>query len=264
MATRCSGKLKVLYLEADSGWGGSARSLYGLVSSLDRDRIEPIVAVRQDGPILDQYSAIGVQAFVAPELVKYRPSERKNWLSYLHYLWARRRLGTLSARIRSAVGGRPDLVHVNHESLAAIGDDLARALGVDWIAHCRVQLIPGWFARRLYARMISHAAHLICIAQPVRDHIEGVLGFRLQNEKTSVVHNILLRPESDPAPLEHLQVPPNGFGSCPCRTSRRSRSRPDCRRSRRTSPSRTARLRLLPLRTTGEPQRADRSGCSLL
>lgn len=212
MTIPCSGKSVVLYVEGDSGWGGSARSLFNLLQALDRSRVEPVVFVRRDGPIVGKYAEIGIRCVVAPELTSYRPSERKNWLSFLIYCWRRRHLGRLVRRVEAETHGRRiRLIHVNHESLAAIGSSLAERLGVPWVAHCRVQLFPGWFAHRLYRRIVRSAAGIICITRPVREHIERVLRHPLPASKTAIVNNIVTVPAAAPAPLDILQSPPDRF-----------------------------------------------------
>lgn len=212
MTTPSSGRPLIVYLDSDSGWGGSSRSLYYMIENLDRTRFEPLVVLNSEGPVLARYEKLGVECLVSPELARFRPSERKNAFSFVLYRWRRRRLGRLVRELAGRIGaGRQALLHVNHDGLASTGNVLARRLRLPWLVHCRVQLIPGWFARRVYRMMIRNAARMVCISEPVRDHVERVAGERIPPEKVRVIHNITPTDARAPEPLPELQVPPDRF-----------------------------------------------------
>ena len=196
--------IPLLFLDHDGGWGGSSRSLFYLVISLDRSAFKAIVCTRKDGPTRQRYEALGVSCIHMSGLPVFRPADRKNLVAFVLFLWALRRLPSLYATARKIKAEHGiALIHVNHESLALFGHLLARLLGVPWIAHIRTTLTPGWFARRLCRMIVKKSAHVICIVEPVRQHFLGLAGKLPKSAKVSVIHNILpeLSASTPPSPI---------------------------------------------------------------
>lgn len=52
-------KIKILYYEPSSGFGGSPRSLRDIILKLDKSRFQPIVAVLDDGPAIKELMDLG-------------------------------------------------------------------------------------------------------------------------------------------------------------------------------------------------------------
>ena len=185
----------ILFLDLEAGWGGSSRSLMNMVAALDPALWKPVVVLRKDGPAVAHYEAAGIDFVVETDLPSFRPSERKNLISWLIYLWAARKLPGAVGRLR-ALARKHDcrLVHVNHESLALAGRTVARRLGLPWICHIRTQLIPGIFARRLAGTIAREAGHLVFISEPVEDHFRALLSARDAGAPGTVLYNICLPP----------------------------------------------------------------------
>ena len=99
------------------------------------------------------------------------------------------------------------LVHVNHESLALVGGEIARRLGLPWVCHVRTLLIPGYFARKVYRAIARDAAHVIFITERNRDHFRELAGSDYAAEKISTVYNISPPVLHDLAPLPELSEP---------------------------------------------------------
>lgn len=212
MTTRSSGKTGILYLDVEGGWGGSSRSLYYMVEALDRTRFQPVVLLRKPGPVEERYAALGVPCFVTPELTSFRPAERKNAVSFAFFLWGLRRYRRLRRQIDNLIaeyGIR--LLHVNHESLASIGHLIARRTALPWVGHVRTELIPGWFARRVYRLMMRSATHVVFIVEPCRKHFARLVGPRFDASKTTVVLNIMPVPDVPPDPLPEFGEPSDRF-----------------------------------------------------
>ena len=202
----------ILFLDVEGGWGGSSRSLYYLVESLDRTAFEPVVLLRKSGPVEARYAALGVSCHVVPEMASFRPADRKNIVAFAFYLWRMRHYPAFLHRVRKVVAEhRPVLVHVNHESLVLTGARLARTLGLPWIGHVRTLLTPGFFARWVHRIMARQAAHVIFITEPNRAHFKGLAGPAFDAARTSVVHNIIPVSDAVPSPLPELQEPPERF-----------------------------------------------------
>ena len=202
----------VLYLDAEAGWGGSSRSLFYLIDSLDRRAWRPIPVLRRNGPIVERYAVLGLRPTVVPQLPSFRPSERKNLVSYGLFRWDLRHFGAVCRVLEPLVRDRQvALVHVNHENLALVGDRLARRCRLPWVCHVRTQLIPGVFARRVYRLINSRAAAMFFIADPVRDHFARLVGPGFDARKSHIVHNIMPLIAEDVPPLPAFAEPADAF-----------------------------------------------------
>ncbi len=180
-----------------------------VVSALDFDVWKPVVVLRKDGPAVQFYRDLGVEFIVEPHLPSFRPSERKNWISYLLFLWSKRKIRGALNRIETLARKHDcQLVHVNHESLALAGRDVARRLRLPWICHIRTQLIPGFFARRLAGFIAQNARHIVYISEPVQAHFHSLLNTLPSADAETVLYNICLAPGPEaPAPDSMAQHP---------------------------------------------------------
>ncbi len=201
----------LLYLDNDGGWGGSARSLGYLLESLDRTKFAPVVVSRKAGPIAERCERLDIPFHQIGAIPTFRPADRKNFIAYGLYLSRRIRWGRHRSKLDRIVrGNRIKIIHVNHESLALSGMALANRHGLPWVQHLRTQLRPGYFSRWLCRRINRGAAALVCIAEPVRDHVADLVGLGLNNKKVHVVNNTAPR-ISGIDPLPELLEPPNRF-----------------------------------------------------
>lgn len=206
------GRTAVLYLDVEGGWGGSSRSLYYLVESLDRSAFEPVVLLRKAGPVEERYRAIGVECRVMPEIPSFRPGDRKNAIAFMLYAWKLRKLQALLRRIAPLVTERNiQLLHINHESLVLTGALIAKRFDLPWVGHVRTLLTPGWFARRVHRLMARAASHIIFITEPNRAHFRMLSGKRFDRERSSVVYNIIPISDEVAQPLPELTKPSERF-----------------------------------------------------
>lgn len=206
------GKIGILYLDVEGGWGGSSRSLFYLVEALDRAVFEPVVILRKPGPVEARYQVLSVACHVMPALPSFRPADRKNIVAFALFLWRLRKMRAVARAIAPLIAeGGIRLIHVNHESLAVLGALLARKFGLPWVGHVRTLLTPGWFARRVHRLMARRAAHVIFITEPNRAHFRTLAGTSFDPAKTSVIHNIIPVGDTAPAPLPAFLSPPARF-----------------------------------------------------
>jgi glycosyltransferase involved in cell wall biosynthesis len=152
--------IATLHVDIEGGWGGSSVSLFELIKRLDRTRITPVVAHRQDGPIAARYAEIGVPTYHVREITSFVPRAEKalknfvaSWPSLLQLDRAAARLAEIAARHGSAV------VHLNYEGLFLLAQRLRRRLNLPMVAHSRA-LLPAnrwgrWVVRQL-ARNVEH------------------------------------------------------------------------------------------------------------
>ena len=115
----------ILYIDVEGGRGGSSRSLRVMSGNLDSRRFRPVIALREHGSSEEFYKSKNVSHFVFPEMPAFRPSERKNILSFLIFLkdvavFSRKYSKFLNIVRRENVS----MVHVNHEEWLFLGAGL--------------------------------------------------------------------------------------------------------------------------------------------
>jgi len=166
--------LRVLYLEAGSGSGGSSASLVRLLTHLDRDRVEPYVLVHQRGTFIEQLRALKVPVEQVPvrgggdgTLSDWRRAPSRLWQNLLAVHWPLFR--ETSHYIRR---WRPDTVHLNNSPRVALGAVIAAMRhGLPVICHLRTarsldrieRLAVRWMVDVLI--VISETSRGECIAQ---------------------------------------------------------------------------------------------------
>lgn len=154
------GPIRTLHVDIEGGWGGSSRSLFELLRRLDRDRIEPLVAHRQEGPVSERYSGVGIPTRHIPEIASFAPRPYNSFKIFLGSAPRLLGLGAAARRLASlAREHRASLIHLNYEGLFLLAPRLRRHAGLPLIGHSRTH-VPGnawgrWLVRTL-ARELDH------------------------------------------------------------------------------------------------------------
>ncbi len=153
---------RIVYVEAGSGTGGSAKSLYRLLTHLNRRRWQPIVIMHETAPIVSRIREMGIEVHVRrlrPKMDEDRPSSGgfgKNLVGF--HLPLALELWKLFR------GTRPALIHLNNSpqvGLAAIV--VARMLGIPVVSHLRTTR----GLSRLEKRLMPGIRRLIVLSQPM-------------------------------------------------------------------------------------------------
>lgn len=132
-------KIKILYYEPSSGFGGSSRCLRDWLLNLDRDRFDPVVVTLDDGPVIRELQGLGFN--VVPLLKKkgpgpvFTPALVTGYLNFLIYLFVR--VLPLSLKLaRTIRKSRADIVHVNTPIITGLeGIFAARLTNTPVICH---------------------------------------------------------------------------------------------------------------------------------
>ncbi len=103
---------KILYLITKSNWGGAQRYIYDLVTHLDRDQFEPVVALGGDGVLAEQLRHVGVRVITIASLER-DVSLRKEF-AFARELWQILRVE------------QPHVLHVNSSKAGGVGTLLGR------------------------------------------------------------------------------------------------------------------------------------------
>lgn len=194
--------LRVLCLDIEGGHGGSSRSLFQSIKHLDRDKAEPEVWCRREGPIQGRYRELGIPCRVEPLMPKASslPRLSRNLFQYARFaLEYRRSLGFRRALTRE-VGERFDLVHFNHEALFLLARWFRPRTRVPLTMHIRTNLVDTVFARRQIGLISKNIDHLVFITENERDHFKRLGG----RARGTVIYNIASPPEKDVAPHEDV------------------------------------------------------------
>lgn len=156
--------IRTLHIDIEGGWGGSSRSLFELLTRVDRARLSPIVVHRQQGPLADWYAEVGIPAFHVPEIGSYVPRRNKALKNFVASLPRLARLGVAARRIAELVRlHRVELIHLNYEGLFLLARRLRR-LGLPMVAHSRALWPRDAWGRWLAASLAQSAAHIFFIS----------------------------------------------------------------------------------------------------
>jgi len=156
--------MNILFLDKEGGFGGSSRSLYFLVKNLNRS-INPFVLLREKGPMLEEYRALGVTTFLREGMPIYKPSPRNNlFVLFLFFL----KVGSLvrSYRFLSRILTQYpiDILHMNHDGFFVYGF-LKRTKRIKIVVHLRTMLPLNTFARFQVKCIQQMADHLVFISE---------------------------------------------------------------------------------------------------
>jgi glycosyltransferase involved in cell wall biosynthesis len=154
----------VLFVHSSSGRYGADRQLQLLAAGLDRTRYRPVVLLPEDGPLVADLTAAGVEVSVRPLAVIRRELAHPRGLAALAAAAARD--GARLSRFARSRGVA--LIHSN-TSVVLGGAGAAWLSRVPHIWHVRE--IYGRYARAwpLYRRVLSTAAALPCVSQATAD-----------------------------------------------------------------------------------------------
>lgn len=185
---------RILVLHASDELYGSDRVLLDILTRLDRDRLEPVVALPDDVPGGGALSAALGRCHIDVERLSLgvlrRRYLRPSGLPLLaaHLLAARRRLSHL------AVDRGVELVYSNTVAVQA-GALVARRLGLPHVWHVHeIMERPAPVARLLRWSLRANADRRIAVSQAVADWV-GV-------PETRVIHNGVAEPRLPPAERE--------------------------------------------------------------
>ena len=157
--------IRSLHVDIEGGRGGSSRSLYQLLSRLDRSRFEPFVAHRQQGPLEEWYRLQNIRTVHIPEIGSFVPRRRnsaKIFAASLPRLLPTRRVADrLAALVQKE---RINLIHLNYEGLFLLAGFLKRRTGLPILCHVRAHLPENLWGKWLVNRLSRNVDHLLFIS----------------------------------------------------------------------------------------------------
>ncbi|GIV79418.1 MAG: hypothetical protein KatS3mg050_3812 [Litorilinea sp.] len=157
------GPRTVLYVHSSADLYGSDRTLYALVTRLDRSRYIPLVLLPEDGPLRHALEERGVETHVVPLSVLHRTLAPGYWLRFWGQL-----PGSVRKLTRELNSRQVSLVHSN-TSHVFDGALAARMAGIPHLWHIREpfpSLRPIGILIRHLAQSLSQ--HVLCVSEAVR------------------------------------------------------------------------------------------------
>lgn len=154
--------IRSLHIDIEGGWGGSSRSLFELVSRLDRDKVKPLIVHRQMGPIVAEYEALGIPTVHVPEIGSYVPRPNRGGIMLVQKIKELSGLPRAAKRIAEVFQEHDgNAIHLNYEGLFLLGQLLKRQLKAPQVVHVRASGLVNdmwtrWMVRSL-KRTTDHA-----------------------------------------------------------------------------------------------------------
>ncbi len=128
--------LRVLYVVQSARMYGSQRCLIDILVGLQGRGIEPVVAIKEEGPLTEALKEIGVPFHVIG---------LRNWLNNrnLYQSWRKQLLNQIYSRKLSLLARlqNADLIHTN-TFIVSIGAMAAKKIGIPHVWHAREELRP--------------------------------------------------------------------------------------------------------------------------
>ncbi len=196
-----SSKKRILCLDIEGGHGGSSRSLFQSLYHLDKTDFKISVWCRRKSEIIEEYRAIGIDAYHRPELPKISslPKVSRNILQYFFFLIELIKFKfKFQKKIIKELKNHYDLIHFNHEGFFVLASLLKKKLEVPFTMHMRTMLVNNLFSRYQLKSIAYNINDLVFITENERDNFYKLSGVK----KGSVIHNIAFLPQSNTPSLD--------------------------------------------------------------
>lgn len=195
--------VRVLCLDQEGGHGGASRSLYSVLSNMDRNRIAPEVWCRRGGKIESMYRAISVPCRVEAGLpaLSSQPRTLDNLVEYARFFRRFRGARLALADLGREIEARFDVVHFNHEGFWWLARWLRRRVVTTFTMHVRTRPIDTQFARWQARTIARTLGRLVFITENERRHFESLAG----SAAGEVIYNCVPRAGTQPRP--HPEIP---------------------------------------------------------
>ncbi len=157
-------RIKILYIDKEGGQGGSSKSLYNLISSLNLKKIEPIVFCKLKGSTYLKLKEKGIKCQIIPSICSIVPLPKKNLRNWFVH---GPKLFFINDLLKKIIDVKPDILHLNYEGLIPIHYFLLKKnFKVKTVLHFRSSIASPNFIYKIYANHINkNIDHLIFITE---------------------------------------------------------------------------------------------------
>ncbi|MBT7445663.1 MAG: glycosyltransferase family 4 protein [Methylococcales bacterium] len=181
--------IKTLHVDVEGGWGGSSRSLYELVSNIDKNKVQPHIICRKTGPIQARYHEFGISTLIESRLYSFVPRRKNSWkifiASFIQLLKFPAGYRIVKKYIQK---NNIQLVHINYDGLFLLGYFIKKRFNIPVIIHIRTQLPNNLYAKVMVRFICRFAAHIFFISDNEREAFMAHAKEDMEN--TSILWNI--------------------------------------------------------------------------
>lgn len=148
--------INILHLDTEGGWGGSSVSLFHIVKNLDKKKFNSLVICRKDGPIINKYKKINIEAIKVDNLYSFsaKPSINnfKLFLTTIpDLIFFINGFLKISKIIKKK---KIDLIHLNFEGFFLLGLLIKWFLKIPIIVHYRSTIPLNSSAHKFISKLI--------------------------------------------------------------------------------------------------------------
>lgn len=155
----------ILFIDIEGGWGGSSRSLYYLISNLDRSKFNPVVIYRKPGPNRERYEGLGITTYLVEGIFSFAPRKRKSirilYGNLADLLVVFRRIKMICS---IASDEKIDLIHLNYEGLFFVAKLLSKKLSVPIVCHSRTLIPKNYWGKHVVRTLEKSVEHMFFIS----------------------------------------------------------------------------------------------------
>ena len=180
-------KITILYIDIEGGFGGSSKSLFTMVSSINLDKYAPIVFCKKRGPIYEKLINKGIKCYIEPSInsiIPLRKNNIKNWLAHAPKFLFIKKL------VKRIVDLNPDILHLNYEGLVPLHYLLIKnKFCGKTVLHFRSSLAPANFVYKIYANHINKHMNFLVFVSENEKNIANKAGVNIHSIPNTVLYN---------------------------------------------------------------------------
>ncbi|MBJ57398.1 MAG: hypothetical protein CMP24_04060 [Rickettsiales bacterium] len=194
-------KKTILYIDIEGGYGGSSKSLYQMVTSIDKNKFEPIVFSKKKGPNYDKLVKANISCQIEKNIASFIPLKKNNIKNIIISLPKLFRTYKLIKRI---IDLNPYIIHFNYEGLIPLHYLLCKfGLSSKSIIHFRSSATSPNFLYKIFSRHVNKSVDFLIFISENEKKIASLAGVNLKKIPHRVLYN----------PVEKIsKVPPKKKG----------------------------------------------------
>ena len=168
-------KKNILFIDIEGGWGGSSRSLYFIIKSLDREKYNPVIVYKKDGPNKDRYSGLGVKTYLIRDLFSFAPREKNSAKIFFANI---KDLFLFIPRLQEILGiisyEKIDIVHLNYEGLFLFAKYLKMITKLPVVCHSRTLIPINFWGRKISNILNKYVDEILFISHNEKDRFHDL------------------------------------------------------------------------------------------
>ncbi|PLT44815.1 Glycosyltransferase [Paenibacillus pasadenensis] len=174
-------KLKVLFVNQTSRFGGAERVLFDLLQHMDREKFEPIL-VAPKGELLEEAESLEINCIELEDFSQMETTRGKmKGADLFKTLSTRRKIGTIIKTVA------PDVIYTNSVKAHILVNLKSQRIPTLVRLHDFPQSFNG-FSKKLLTYSLQNAKHISCVSDSVNRDVSSILG-KASASKSSFTYN---------------------------------------------------------------------------